>query len=186
LLRPARAGGTFVARGALPHAGRSLALSRVQIVDERGRLVADGSSMCFVRSAGAGAPLAAASTPEAGPASRAGSLDPYKRPELGEVLKQEVWERMSGKEVLEAQLAGDLPPPPLHFLTGVHPVKIGTGQAIFALPCHEWLCSPLRTVEGGAIAMVADYALAAAIQTNAPAGAALAALDPMEDDSPGR
>ena len=177
LLRPARAGGTLVARGALVHAGRSLALSSVQIVDDRGCLVADGSSMCFIRTAGGGAPPPPAITPEAGPASRARSPDPYERPELGGVLEQEVWERISGKAVLEAQLAGDLPPPPLHFLTGVHPVEIGTGEAIFALPCHEWLCSPLRTVEGGAIAMVADYALAAAIQTTAPAGAALAAMD---------
>src|SRR5690349_22639780 len=49
LLRPARAGGTLVARGRLVHAGRSLALSDVQSVDGRGRLLADGSSLCFVR-----------------------------------------------------------------------------------------------------------------------------------------
>ena len=49
LLRPARAGGTLVARGAVVHAGRSLALSSVQILDGGGRLVADGSSICFVR-----------------------------------------------------------------------------------------------------------------------------------------
>ena len=49
LLRPTRAGGTLVARGTLVHAGRSLAVSGVQIVDERGRRLVDGSSMCFVR-----------------------------------------------------------------------------------------------------------------------------------------
>ncbi len=182
LLRPARVGGALVARGTLVYGGRSVALSSVQIIDERGRLVADGSSMCFVRPSGGGAPppvTAPAGTPEAERAPGAGVReDPYERPpELGEVLGQEVWERMSGLEVLEAQLGGGLAYPPLHFLTGLHPVEVAAGEAVFALPCHEWLCSPLGTVEGGAIAMVADSALVSAIQTTAPAGAALAAVD---------
>jgi uncharacterized protein (TIGR00369 family) len=96
---------------------------------------------------------------------------------LGEVLPQEVWERMSGLEVLQAQLAGELAPPPLHYLTGVRPTSAAAGEAVFALPCHEWLCSPLATVEGGAIAMLADCALTSAIQTGPPRGAALAAMD---------
>jgi uncharacterized protein (TIGR00369 family) len=84
---------------------------------------------------------------------------------------------MSGLEILKAQLRGDLAYPPLHFLTGLHPVEVAAGEAVFALPCHEWLCSPLGTVEGGAIAMLADSALVSAIQTTAPAGTALAAMD---------
>jgi len=180
LLRPARAGGTLVARGTLVYGGRSVALSSVQIIDERGRLVADGSSMCFVRPSGGGPPpaMATAGAPEAERASGAGAReDPHERPELGETLGQEVWKRMSGLEVLEAQLGGDLAYPPLHFLTGLHPVEVAAGEAVFALPCHEWLCSPLGTVEGGAIAMLADSALVSAIQTTAPAATALAAMD---------
>jgi uncharacterized protein (TIGR00369 family) len=84
---------------------------------------------------------------------------------------------MSGLEILQAQLAGDLGHPPLHFLTGVRPTEVAFGEATFALPCHEWLCSPLGTVEGGTIAMLADCALVSAIQTTAPPGAALAAMD---------
>jgi uncharacterized protein (TIGR00369 family) len=177
LLRPARAGGVLIARGTVVHAGRSLALSSVQITDERGRLLADGSSLCFVRPSSEGAAPAEPATREVEPAPQAGSPDPYQRPELGEVLDQDVWDRMSGLEVLEALVTGDLPGPPLHFLTGVHPVEVGAGHAVFALPCHEWLCSPLGTVEGGAIAMAADSALVSAIQTTAPAGAALGAMD---------
>lgn len=182
LLRPARAGGTLVARGALVHAGRSLVLSTVQIIDERGRLLADGSSMCFVmppsEEVAANAPeVAAASEPAAEQPPGTESPDPYERPAIGEVLAQDVWERMSGLEVLEAQVAGDLPRPPIHYLIGSRPVAVSAGHAVFALPCHEWLCSPLRTVEGGTIAMVADSALVSAIQTTAPAGAALAAMD---------
>ena len=45
-LRPVRAGGDLVANGTLVHAGRSLGLSHVRVIDGDGRLVADGSSMC--------------------------------------------------------------------------------------------------------------------------------------------
>jgi uncharacterized protein (TIGR00369 family) len=181
LLRPARAGGALIARGTLVHAGRTLALSSVQIVDDEGRLLADGSSMCFVRPPSDDAPKASAAQPvataEPPTETRPTSLDPYERPELGEILGQEVWERMSGLEILEAQLAGDLPKSPLHFLTGTRRLECSSGHAVSALPCHEWLCSPARTVQGGAIAMIADSALVCAIQTTTPAGAALAAMD---------
>lgn len=59
----------------------------------------------------------------------------------------------------------------------MRPTEAAPRQATFSLPCHEWLCSPLRTVEGGVIAMLADSALVSAIQTAAPPGAALAAID---------
>jgi uncharacterized protein (TIGR00369 family) len=178
LLRPARAGGTLVARGRLVHAGPSLALSGVQIFDGDGRLLADGSSLCFVRSLrdpGGDAPAPPAAPATAMPAAE--SPDPYERPALGAVLEQAIWDRMSGLEILQAQIDGDLARPPIHYLTGLRPTEVRRGEAIFALPCHEWLCSPLRTIEGGAIAMLADSALVAAIQTTAPPGAAVAAID---------
>ena len=177
LLRPVRADGTLVARGRLVHAGRSLALSGVQIVDRNGRLLADGSSLCFIRPMPA--PPAGATTPAA-PAPEApdrASPDPYERPPLGHVVAQEDWDRLSGLEVLQAIIAGDLPAPPIHHLTGLGPVEVGSGEAVFAMPCHEWLCSPLATIEGGAIAMLADSALVSAITTTAPPGAAVAAVD---------
>jgi uncharacterized protein (TIGR00369 family) len=177
LLRPARAGGALVARGTLVHAGSSLALSAVQIVDAGGRLLADGSSLCFVRTmraTGADEPVAA--TP-AGAQPADDRPDPHERPALGDVLGQEIWERMSGLQILQAQIDGDLPRPPIHYLTGLRPTEVRQGEAVFALPCHEWLCSPLRTVEGGVIAMLADSALVSAIQTTVPAGTAVAAID---------
>jgi uncharacterized protein (TIGR00369 family) len=57
------------------------------------------------------------------------------------------------------------------------PVEVGESTATFALPATEWLCSPLAKVEGGVIAMLADAALASAIQTTVPAGVALAMVD---------
>jgi uncharacterized protein (TIGR00369 family) len=171
LLRPARAEGTLVARASLVHASRSLALSRVQIVDGSGRLLADGSSLCFVQPSGE-PPPPASSVPEPPEEESV-----YERPALGETIEQGVWDRMSGIEVFREQLAGNLPYPPIHYLTGARPVAMGDGTAEFAMPCHEWLCSPLRTVEGGTIAMLADHALSSAIQSTVPAGAAFGSID---------
>ena len=178
MVRPARAAGRLIARGALVHSGRTLALSSVQIVDECGCLLADGSSMCPLRPvAGAGAGAGAGEDARRPPEPPPGTPDPYERPPLGEVLAQEVWDGRSGREVLEAQMRGELPYPPIGFLTGMHPVEVGEGEAVFALPCHEWLCSPLATIEGGVIAMLADSALASAIQTTAAPGTAMATMD---------
>jgi uncharacterized protein (TIGR00369 family) len=181
LLRPAHPGGTLIARGRLIHAGRSLALSAVQIVDERGRLLADGSSLCFLRSLRglmpSEPPAEPEPQPEAAPAAPA-TPDPYERPDiLGATVGAEVYMGRSGLEILEAHIAGELPAPPIHHLTGLRLVAASAGEATFVLPCHEWLCSPLRTVEGGTIALVADSALVSAIQTTVPAGTAVAAID---------
>jgi uncharacterized protein (TIGR00369 family) len=176
VLRPVRAGGTLVARGSLVHASRSLALSTVQIVDDSGRLLADGSSLCFVMPPSPSSSRQPAAPPADIPDEH-NRYGPFERPELGEVIAQGVWERMGGFEVLRSQLAGDLPFPPIHFLTGAGPVEVGEGLADFSMPCHEWLCSPLRTVEGGTIAMLADHALSSAIQTTVPLGASFGSID---------
>jgi acyl-CoA thioesterase len=96
---------------------------------------------------------------------------------LGQVVAQQVWEQLSGIEVLRAHVSRDLPQPPIHYLTGLHALEFNHGEAVFALPCHEWLCSPLGMVEGGAIAMLADSALVSAIQTTVPPGTTVAAID---------
>lgn len=79
--------------------------------------------------------------------------------------------------MLEAQLAGSLPAPPVRHLFGLRPLAVNDGDATIALPATQWLCSPLGTVQGGVIALLADTALACAIQTTVPARAALAMVD---------
>ena len=178
-LRPVRAGGDLVANGTLVHAGRSLGLSHVRVIDGDGRLVADGSSMCFIRPVpwpGGETLQTEAREPTSADCSSP-RLDPWQRPALGEVLGQEVWDRMSGLEIFQAQKDGELPNPPIHFLTGTRVVDVGPGEVVFALPAHEWLSSPQRTVQGGVIAMLADTALSCAIIASTPAGTAVAAMD---------
>ena len=72
---------------------------------------------------------------------------------------------------------GELPPPPLHHLTGLRLTEVGEGTATFALPASEWLASPARRLQGGVIAMQADFAMLAAAETMAAPGVAIAGLD---------
>ena len=97
-LRPVRVGGELVAHGTLVHAGRSLGLSHVRITDGSGRLLADGSSMCFIRSSsGSGNEIQATEAPKRGSADCSSSRpDPWQRPVLGEVLG-----KMSGTGLAE-------------------------------------------------------------------------------------
>jgi uncharacterized protein (TIGR00369 family) len=185
LVKPARPGGMFTARGRLVHATRGLGLSEVFIQDQDGRLLAHGSSLCFIRPP-INPEAAAGDAPDPGARDEEMSEvadtahdgpDPFERPTAGEVLPQEVWDRMSGLEVLAGQVAGELPRPPVSHLFGLAPVEVDQGRATFVLPATEWLCSPLHTVEGGVIAMLADAALASAIQTTVPPGVALAMVD---------
>jgi len=93
------------------------------------------------------------------------------------VVPQEVWDRTSGLEVYRAIIARELPPPPLHFLTGGRFTEVGEGTAVFVQPSTEWLNSSARAMYGGAIAFVADLALAGAVHTTLPAGTVFAPLD---------
>lgn len=178
LLRPAGVGTTLSAGGQTIHVGRSVALSEAFLIDERSeRLIAHGTSRCAVLPPIEPAPDPPEELPSAEPAADEDS-DPYRRPwPTDAVIPQETWDRLSGKEILERQLAGELPPPPIHHLTGIRPVESGEGTATVVLPATPWLTSPVRTVQGGVIAMLADTAMLVAVQTTVPAGTAAAGLD---------
>ena len=174
-LRPVAADGQdVVARGRVVNAGRSLALSDVEI-EHGGRLVAHGTSRCFVLDAIDPAPDPSGLEPIELPVHD--SPDPYLRPVEGRALTQDEWDSLTGLEVLERYLDGSLPPPPLSHLTGLQPVQASEGSSTFALPTSPWLTSPLGTVQGGATALLADTVLGTAVQTTLPARAAYTPLD---------
>jgi uncharacterized protein (TIGR00369 family) len=176
-LRPARPADMLVAGGQAIHVGRSVGLSEVFVIEEvSDRLIAHGTSRLTIFP-----PLDPAPDPPdsidphvEGPYD---SPDPYLRPPPGGIIGQDVWAELSGAEILARQLAGELPPPPLHHLTGVRLTEFGEGWATFAMPRSEWLASPTGRLQGGAIAMLADFAMLGAVETTAPAGLAFAGLD---------
>ena len=86
----------------------------------------------------------------------AGTPDPIFRmvPPVMKPLDDEMLNRLSGLEVLQAQLAGQLEPPPIDHLTGMRLVEAADAQILFTLPAHGWLVQEIGTVFGGMIALV--------------------------------
>ncbi len=176
-LRPARPGATLTAHGQAIHVGRSVALSEVFVLDRDSELlIAHGTSRLSVFPPLAEPPDPPERPPVIEPPDY-GSPDPFERPAPEGIIPQQVWSELSGAEILRRQLAGELPPPPLHHLTGLRLTEVGDGTATFALPASEWLASPARRLQGGVIAMQADFAMLAAAETMAAPGVAIAGLD---------
>jgi uncharacterized protein (TIGR00369 family) len=176
-LRPARPAGMLVASGQAIHVGRSVGLSEAFVLEqETERLIAHGTSRLTIfppldplpEPPGTLEPFEPVEYPDP---------DPYLRPAPDGVIPQDVWDSLPGAEIVRRQLAGELPPPPLHYLTGIHPVEIGNGTATVAMPRTEWLASPTGRLQGGAIAMLADFAMLIAVETTTAAGLAFAGLD---------
>jgi uncharacterized protein (TIGR00369 family) len=174
-LRPVSAGGTITAAGQAIHVGRSVALSEAFILagDE---LVAHGTSRCAVLPRVDPLPELPTDLPDLERPDA--SDDPYRRPPpVDRILGQEVWDSLSGAEILSKQMVGELPPPPIFDLTGMAPTEAGDGTVTAVMPSTEWLASPARRLQGGTIVMLADTAMQLAVMTKVGPGAAIAGLD---------
>ena len=174
-LKPCRAGGTIRSIGRRLHHGDPLALSAVWVEDASGERVAHGTSSCMIlpEIPGIEPPGELPLIPEPDDLD----TDPYMREPMGETIPWETWRTMPGLEILTRQIEGELPRPPIHYLTGMTLREVSPGQASFTLPAINWLTSPLGTVQGGAIAMLAHAALATAVTTTLEAGSAYRPVD---------
>jgi uncharacterized protein (TIGR00369 family) len=186
-LRPARAAGqaapgeppdvTLTAGGQAIHAGRSVGLSEVFVIEtDTDRLLAHGTSRLSILPTLDPAPDPPGDLPPFEPPEQP-TPDPYLRPPPETVLEKSVWEELSGAEILDRQIRGELPPPPIHYLTGMRPVEAGDGSVTMMMPATEWLASPTRLLQGGTLAMLADTAMMLAVMTTARPGTAFAGLD---------
>ncbi len=178
MVRPVRPDGeTISANGQRVHRGRSVGLTEAFLIDEQGdHLVAHCTSRLAIFPPLEPAPEPPEEPEVVEPPSDLGS-DPYLRPVQGEVLDQEVWNTNSGLDVIQGQIGGEVPLPPISHLTGLEPVSADQGSISMRLPTSEWLNSPARRVQGGAITLLADAALAGSVATTAPVGTAVAAID---------
>lgn len=84
---------------------------------------------------------------------------------------------LSGREFLERIGRGELPAAPAAATTGVVPVEVGDGVAVFSLEPQEWHYNPLGSVHGGILSTLADSALGCAVHTRLPAGTGYTSLD---------
>jgi uncharacterized protein (TIGR00369 family) len=168
--------GTLTGVGELIHSGRSISLARVRVTDERDRLIAIADTRCVVL------PRAEVPAELPDPAAQVEpewpTPHPYQRDGAGEVLPPEIWEQKSGLEILRAHIAGELPPPPIAHLCGIHPREADEGRTVWSMPASEWLCSPIQgRVYGGAIAYLMGTALDGTYQSIVGAGTAFAPVD---------
>ena len=166
----------LVARSRIIHVGHSLGLAETAVEDARGRLLAHGTTRAF---------LVEVLSPPPDPPKKLEPWippeyeipDPYLRPAVGEVLAQDVWDRMSGLEIMHGLMAGELPAPPIAYFTGLRWNEAAEGTATLAVPMTEWLNSPALRIYGGAIAWVADVCLTGTVQTTVPPRTAFSPLD---------
>ncbi|MHB8571888.1 MAG: PaaI family thioesterase [Candidatus Dormibacteria bacterium] len=171
-LRPASVdSGLMTGRGQVVHQGRSVALTEVRCVDERGLLLAHGTSRAVLLTldlppSGAQSPPPSFDTP-----------DPYLREPIGDVIPAAAWETVPGLELLRMAIAGELPRPPHSYLTGLLLRDAQPDQATFTMPASEWLCSPGPSLYGGALVFLADCAMCCAVQTGLGPRTAYATLD---------
>lgn len=168
--------GLLTGRGRLLSAGRTVGLSEVEVTDQTGRPVAIATTRCVIL------PKIEAPAPDELPELAAEpewpTPHPFQRAARGEVLAQEVFERLSGLDVMRAIIAGELPAPPIHHLCGITPVTAEEGTTSWRLPATAWLCAPIEgRVFGGATTYLAGTAIDGAVQTTVPAGSAYAPVD---------
>ena len=175
-LGTAALGAEMVATGEVVHLGADVALTSTSIVDGDGRLIAHGTSRLTMFP-----PMEEyRERPAERPTYEAPVLDepdPWMRPPAGRPLDPEVFERMRGLEVVQAQISGELPPAPLADLIGLRPISAEKGSVEVTMPAHPWLTNHMMGIHGGFIATLADSALQLAVQTTADAADRFAPLD---------
>ncbi|MHB8513133.1 MAG: PaaI family thioesterase [Actinomycetota bacterium] len=174
-LKPCRPGGTLRATGVPLYEGNPLSISQTWIEDGHGDRVAFGSSSCYVLP-----PLQGIEPPtetERYIEPQHELPDPHMRETSGATIPWDVWQTMNGLEILQKQIAGELPKPPIHYLTGLTLREATHGASTFSMPASRWLTSPLGTVQGGCLAMLAHAALATAVTTTLDTGAAYRPVD---------
>jgi uncharacterized protein (TIGR00369 family) len=167
------AGGNLLAQAKLIHSDAGNGLAEVFITDIEGRLVAHGTSRCFIYPP---IDLPEMSLSDPAPDAVYDTPDPHLR-DGGELPTPPLPSGASGLDILRAEIAGDRPAPPVDQLTGIRPVEADDGRVVFAMPASRWLTSPTGILYGGMVACLAKSAASAAVQTIAGAATTFTALD---------
>ena len=173
---PPASGAEITARSRVIYSDERNALAEGLVTGQEGQPLAHSTSRYFLF-----APSAAVARPDAGsrPEMRLARTSamlaepvPYIAPVRAALLQ-----RLSGLEILAAQLKGEIPPAPVDRYAGIRLIEAEDGRVVFSLPVHPGLLQELGTVFGGVIALLANSASGATVQTIAPAGTGFAALD---------
>ena len=86
--------------------------------------------------------------------------------------------KLSGLEMLQEMVRGELPPPPIMHTLGMDRFEVlGEGRCAFTMPAREFHYNPLGTVHGGVIATLLDSAAGCAVHSTLPVGWGYTSLD---------
>ena len=174
-LATASVGDELTAEGRIIHADGVTGLAEAFIRRADGRLIGHATSRVFVFP-----PIPQDDEPlELAPVEdeELETPDPYLRPAQGGWVLPTGFAGASGLDLLQEQLAGRLPQPPIDVLTGIRLAEADEGKVSFALPTHGWTANEFGTVYGGVIALLASSAGSAAVQSIAAIGTPFKALD---------
>jgi uncharacterized protein (TIGR00369 family) len=86
------------------------------------------------------------------------------------LASKEAFATLSGLELLERMIAGELPSPPISATLGFRLVEVSPGRAIFEGEPSPALLNPLGSVHGGWALTLIDSATGCALHTELPAG----------------
>ncbi|HEX8480310.1 MAG TPA: PaaI family thioesterase [Allosphingosinicella sp.] len=86
------------------------------------------------------------------------------------VASREEIAHLTGLQMLEAIVAGTLPPPPIGATMGFRLVEVAPGRAVFEGAAGPHLLNPLGGVHGGVALTLIDSAAGCAVHSELPAG----------------
>jgi len=174
---PPASGAEMTGRSRVIYADERNALAEGLVAGQGGHPVAHSTSRYFLSASGA----VIRPRPASGPVARTwppGALLGEPPPRVAPV-GAELLQRLSGLEILAAQVAGDLPAAPIGRYAGMVPTEADDGRAVFSLPARSNLVQELGTVFGGVIAPLAKSVSGAAVQTIAPTIAPAGTVPPL-------
>ena len=165
-LRPVvpKPGTAVTGSGQLIHRGRTMGISEAFLFDDDDELISHGTTRCSVFPPVD--PIPDPPDPDAPPIDQAPPGSAERRPAAtsgrgrvappgGFRAARRAW-RSSG-----TLIAGELPRPPIHHLTGLGSIEAEEGETVGVLPCSKWLSTSAGTVQGGFTAMLAEFAMTA-------------------------
>lgn len=79
--------------------------------------------------------------------------------------------RLTGLELMQRMVAGELPPPTIAELLDMRPVEIDEGLAVFEMTPDQRMMNPIGSIHGGIAATILDSCMGCAVHTTLPAGA---------------
>ncbi len=174
---PPPSGAEITATSRVIYSDERHALAQGLVVGPGGQRVAHSTSRYFLFAPGPVGPSRSSREPL--PEARlpgAGAILAEPVPQIAPVGPALI-QRLSGLEILTAQLKGDIPAAPIDRLTGIRLAEADDGRVVFSLPVQPNLVQELGTVFGGVIALLAKSASEAAVQSIAPAGTQFTAVD---------